>query len=139
MLRLAELPIFLSNVEFDVDIGVGWVTGENGTILRTKDGGTTWKPQTSGTDLNLFGLEFTDNATGWATGLDGLIINTKNGGAKWAQQNSTTDQILNSVEFVSTPEPTSFTLLSVAIFWGVVLLRKQTRDQHRRAKGGQPI
>jgi len=41
----------------------GWVVGENGTILRTTDGGNTWAKQESGTNVDLFDVSFTDPNT----------------------------------------------------------------------------
>src|SRR5262249_20929948 len=48
------------------DAPTGTAVGEGGTILRTTDGGATWTPQSSGTNLGLNGISFTDVNTGTA-------------------------------------------------------------------------
>ena len=51
-----------------VDARTGWAVGEGGTIVATRDGGTSWSAQVSGTDKALFGVHFADARTGWAVG-----------------------------------------------------------------------
>ena len=46
-----------------LDVKTVVAVGEAGTILRTTDGGTTWKQQSSGTRATLFGVFFTDANT----------------------------------------------------------------------------
>ena len=46
-----------------VNSEVGWAVGEFGTILKTTNGGTTWKLQFSGTTHSLNGVSFTDEYT----------------------------------------------------------------------------
>src|SRR5438874_8127974 len=43
-----------------VDANTGTVVGENGTIVRTTDGGNTWTIQASGTTQTLWAVSFTD-------------------------------------------------------------------------------
>ena len=50
--------------------------GSYGTILQTRDGGTTWVAQDSGTTKTLYGVSFTDANTGTAVGNDGTILRT---------------------------------------------------------------
>ena len=66
---------FLSDVYF-IDESTGWAVGENGTIVKTTDGGTNWTIQTSGTTYILMGVSFTDANTGTAVG--GLWNNSQN-------------------------------------------------------------
>src|SRR5689334_8106892 len=44
--------------------GATIVVGDAGTILRTTDGGATWKHIVSGTTATLFGVSFADSNTG---------------------------------------------------------------------------
>jgi len=55
------------------DSNSGTVVGENGTILRTTDGGAHWITQASGTALNLRAVSFPDGNTGTAVGEGGVI------------------------------------------------------------------
>jgi hypothetical protein len=47
------------------DARTGWVVGDGGTILTTRDGGTRWEPQKGGTDKYVFGVHLADARTGW--------------------------------------------------------------------------
>ena len=55
---------------------VGYVTGVLGIFLKTTDGGNTWTRIKSGTNLDLYGLTFPDNAHGWAVGVGGMILHS---------------------------------------------------------------
>ena len=74
----------------------GWVVGLDGTILATTNGGRIWKPQRSGTKMDLNGVAFADARHGVVVGdhiegddpeagkLDGsIILRTTDGGATW--------------------------------------------------------
>jgi photosystem II stability/assembly factor-like uncharacterized protein len=57
---------------FFVDEDTGWVSGEAGTILHTRDGGATWSAQMGGdpqgSEAAIDDLFFLDRHTGWAVG-----------------------------------------------------------------------
>ncbi|MCO5125676.1 MAG: YCF48-related protein, partial [Rhizobacter sp.] len=47
----------------------GWAVGANGTILATRDGGSSWAAQASGTRASLTSVQFAaDGLRGWAVG-----------------------------------------------------------------------
>ena len=72
---------------FFIDENRGWVTGSNGAILTTSDGGTTWSKQTSGTTAQLNAVNFLpDGRYGWIAGSNGLILSTDDGGATWVHR-----------------------------------------------------
>jgi photosystem II stability/assembly factor-like uncharacterized protein len=86
-------PIFY-DVKF-LDAQNGWIVGEFGKVLRTRDGGESWKEQTKtlleGTEFfdlldlpTLFGLHARDEQHAVASGLEAHIARTSNGGEKWA-------------------------------------------------------
>ena len=52
----------------------GWAVGANGTIIKTTNGGATWKVQPSGTTKNLHSVHFPSPRRGWAVGDDGTIL-----------------------------------------------------------------
>ena len=62
--------------------------GDAGTILRTTNGGATWKAPSSGTTNHLSGVFFTDANTGWVVGAKGTILHTTAGGEPPASQPS---------------------------------------------------
>jgi photosystem II stability/assembly factor-like uncharacterized protein len=55
---------------FFVSLDVGWVSGEHGTLLKTTDGGASWKAQIggdpSGNEKPIGQLRFLDSRHGWA-------------------------------------------------------------------------
>lgn len=51
--------IFFQNSE------TGWITGTDGTLLRTDDGGKTWLPVQKFTTDSILQIYFTDASTGW--------------------------------------------------------------------------
>jgi photosystem II stability/assembly factor-like uncharacterized protein len=86
-------PIFY-DVKF-VDTQNGWIVGEFGKVMRTWDGGETWKEQTrtllEGTEYfdlldlpTLFGLYASDEQNAVAAGLEAHIARTRDGGTKWS-------------------------------------------------------
>jgi len=77
----------------------GWVVGEDGTILNTKNGGDTWVPQNSGVTNQFNSVFFIDENKGWIIGQDGTILSTTNGGDTWDPQTSGTSYHLHDVYF----------------------------------------
>jgi len=68
-----------------VDENIGWIMGEQGTIMYTNDGGTTWEHQESGTMNHLTKSSFIDSNNGWILG-DGILLHTIDGGQNWMEQ-----------------------------------------------------
>jgi len=67
----------------------GWAVGNNGTIiyLNCSGGGCYWTPssiQGLSSDVNLYGIYFSDQNHGWIVGSDNTIITTTNNGGLWA-------------------------------------------------------
>ena len=75
---LRQLNLLLG-VSF-TDANRGTAVGQNGTILRTTNGGATWARKTSGTSENLLSVSFTDANSGTAVGANGTILRTNDGG-----------------------------------------------------------
>src|SRR5690606_21463134 len=79
----------------------GWICGNNGVIIHTKDGGLNWALQESGINSNLRKIRFADLQNGWAIGDSGKILNTTNGGETWKLQNIIPNLVLNNLSVVS--------------------------------------
>ena len=62
---------------FAVNSEVAFVTGQNGLLLKTSDGGETWEQKDSGTDLNLGKIQFITPQIGFVTGANGHLIKTE--------------------------------------------------------------
>jgi photosystem II stability/assembly factor-like uncharacterized protein len=77
----------------------GYIVGEKGIILRTDDGGLTWKDQESGVTSNLFSVAVATRDDALASGDQGRVIRTKDGGLTWEAQPTITSVPLFSVAY----------------------------------------
>ncbi len=77
----------------------GYVVGDNGTILKTTNGGAEWVAQTSGTSARLNGVYAVTATTAFAVGDNGTILRTTDGGTTWVPLSSNTTVNLNAVFF----------------------------------------
>lgn len=66
----------------------GWTCGNFGTILHTTDGGLTWDPLNSNTDLPLYTI-FIKNGRGWCVGDKGAYLTSVDGGLTWKCEEET--------------------------------------------------
>lgn len=83
----------------------GYVVGNNGTILKTTNGGLNWTVQTSFTSQKLNSVYFTDANTGYAVGAAGVIFKTTDAGVNWtAQTSGVTDELLTVKALPSNPD-----------------------------------
>ncbi|GAB3626464.1 glycosyl hydrolase [Pandoraea terrae] len=82
--RTVPVQTALTAVAF-ADAQHGWAVGHWGVILRTDDGGDTWRLQRMDTaiDQPLFSVHFKDEHKGWATGLWSMLLTTDDGGQHW--------------------------------------------------------
>ena len=58
----------------------GWMVGDHGLMLRTRDGGSTWEIQESGTERTLTSVFALDANTVYAGGWNGAVLFTRTGG-----------------------------------------------------------
>jgi photosystem II stability/assembly factor-like uncharacterized protein len=86
----------------------GFVTGVNGSIMKTKDGGASWQTQSTGAYNYLLSVYFPDVNIGYAVGgydsaaiSKGIILKTIDGGVSWTNQNSGTAIWIESVFFIN--------------------------------------
>jgi photosystem II stability/assembly factor-like uncharacterized protein len=79
----------LTAIEF-VTEKQGWVTGHNGIVLQTLNGGRSWQPvQVAGEDhpnLALMDVTFGKDQQGLIVGEDNLILATRDGGDSWSRE-----------------------------------------------------
>ena len=83
------------------DFKAGWMVGEQGTIVKTIDGGRNWTQEASGTNEELLSVDFADNLNGWAVGANGTLLKTTDGGNNWSLSIMGDKLNLNSVFFVN--------------------------------------
>lgn len=72
----------LNSVTF-IDANTGFSVGESGTIMRTTDGGETWKKIWHVVAEQMVSVYFPSPNIGYAAGFYGEIIKTTNGGETW--------------------------------------------------------
>lgn len=81
-----------------------WIVGYYGTILYSRDRGTSWELQRSGSRQALFQADFVSDKKGWISGGYGTILHTQDGGQSWSAQASGTDEHLFSIDFIDERE-----------------------------------
>ncbi|GAB4324687.1 MAG: hypothetical protein Kow00127_17370 [Bacteroidales bacterium] len=90
----------LYDVEF-VDNQTAIIVGEEGTILRSGDGGSSWSSVNSGTTRALNDVYFVNSTLGFIGGNEGLILRTSDGGVTWQDvSNSQAHDNIYSVHFI---------------------------------------
>ena len=80
----------------------GFVLGDQGTILRTTDAGTTWAAESIGTGLPFRGLAIPSPDNMFAAGEHGSFYNSSDSGRTWARIDLGTTSNLRGVRFVNT-------------------------------------
>ncbi|HPS58479.1 MAG TPA: YhjD/YihY/BrkB family envelope integrity protein [Spirochaetota bacterium] len=73
------------NSSFIIDEREIWITGNDGVLLHSLDGGSTWIQQKF-KDYNYYAVFFVSRSEGFIAGEDGLIIQTKDAGASWKSE-----------------------------------------------------
>jgi photosystem II stability/assembly factor-like uncharacterized protein len=83
------------------DFNNGVVVGQDGLILKTTNGGTTWDHVANGLTFDSFyGVEMVEGGRIWMVGDLGALLHSSNGGANWVQQTTNTTNSLMSASFV---------------------------------------
>jgi photosystem II stability/assembly factor-like uncharacterized protein len=76
-----------------------YISGNNGIIIKTVNGGQNWVTSASNDTVQLWGLQFVNSNTGYAAGSYGHILKTTNAGSNWTLNNVLTNQNLLSYIF----------------------------------------
>jgi photosystem II stability/assembly factor-like uncharacterized protein len=69
----------------------GWIVGDSGRILHSRDGGSTWKIQANPSTNRLWCVQFLNTQTGWAAGEGNILLRTRDGGYSWVIDHPTGD------------------------------------------------
>ena len=97
ILKTGQVEPNLNTVYF-VDSKEGWLGGEFGLLLHTRDSGHTWTARRVGADLpQIVSIRFRDRLTGWAVGSRGTLLNTNDGGRTWQEIDAGTKRDLYAV------------------------------------------
>ncbi len=84
---------------FFQDPNNGYISGKNGTVRKTTNGGQTWTASTTGTVADLTDIKFV-GSTGFITGNGGLICKTTDNGTTWVPFTTGTSEKFNGASFV---------------------------------------
>ena len=75
----------IQKIAFNQQIGIA--VGDNGTILKTTDGGLTFNPVVSGINDNLMDIKYVGNNSfitcGWIWGSHGVVLKSTDNGSTW--------------------------------------------------------
>ncbi|RKY84584.1 hypothetical protein DRQ09_08450, partial [candidate division KSB1 bacterium] len=93
----------LTGMYFSSD-SVGWITGIDGLIIKTTDGGKNWNSRVFTEDFKLKDIFFIDDNLGWVCGKEGVILYTFDGGQQWFKATKLTENMLRAVYFVDKTE-----------------------------------
>ena len=101
----------LEQVQFPT-ASVGYVTGDDGAVYSTTDGGVHWARTAAGAaDVSFTGLSFVDATHGWVCGpqgnedfYGGRCYATADGGATWKDVSPDKDIVVTDCSFVSANE-----------------------------------
>lgn len=82
------MPLALTQLQavFFVSAEEGWIVGDQGLLLHSRDGGRQWQRQPVPTDRSLNALYFADPQRGWLVGDQGTVLATRDGGNSWRSQ-----------------------------------------------------
>ncbi|MBK9109457.1 MAG: T9SS type A sorting domain-containing protein [Saprospiraceae bacterium] len=80
---------------------VMYMSGNNGIIIRSTDGGLNWKTLTTNVTEQIWGIYFIDAKIGYAVGSNGLIMRTNNAGNDWEIRPSGTNHLFYKVTVTS--------------------------------------
>ncbi len=81
---------------------VAFAACDDGMVLRTTNGGTTWDLLNTalGTGVELLGIDFLTNTTGYVAGSNGKVVKTTDAGNTWIDVSIPTTSLLWDMDFV---------------------------------------
>jgi len=80
-----------------INSNTGWAAGDNGTVLKTTNGGINWVLKPCGTNTALRSISFLNSNTGWICGDNGTAKKTTDGGETWSTQSVATPNMLSDI------------------------------------------
>jgi len=92
--------VHMTSDNFDNFTDIVYTCGNNGTVLKSIDGGLTYNKVITGTTTNLHNIYFYNTLTGIAVGERGTVLITENGGLSWVElqpSDLNEQKIINSV------------------------------------------
>jgi photosystem II stability/assembly factor-like uncharacterized protein len=81
------------------DVCEGWVVGDGGVVLHTRDGGWSYSRVSVPTKADLKDVTFESDGTGWIVGSGGVCLRSTDAGATWKTVPTPTGEALGGVTF----------------------------------------
>jgi serine/threonine-protein kinase len=97
---IASPTINSLNSIFFLDDSVGFSCGNQGTIVKTTDGGNSWITSLDSSGIDLNNIIFISSEKGFIVGEKGLILTTNDVGKTWQKINSDTANSLFKIVFL---------------------------------------
>jgi photosystem II stability/assembly factor-like uncharacterized protein len=83
LVRAPERAVLLGAAQ----AGAAWIAvGERGLVLRSEDGGTSWRQAATPVSTTLTSVRFADERQGIAVGHGGMVLVTEDGGHHWERR-----------------------------------------------------
>ncbi len=96
--RVHQFEDISLNTVFFVNYDVGYLGGDQGTVLKSVDGGQNWEDvSVAGVDVN--GLCFVSPDTGFVAADEGVFFRTNDGGVNWRPKLTGTEDNLYTLQF----------------------------------------
>ncbi len=80
---------------------IGWIAGENGSMIKTEDGGKTWFALPLDSSWQFDMINFVNDSVGWAIGWEKnkgkMIFKTEDGGWTWDIKHENIENYLNAI------------------------------------------
>ncbi|HMQ03344.1 MAG TPA: YCF48-related protein [Pyrinomonadaceae bacterium] len=87
------------NSLFFADERNGWSCGNDGIVLRTRNGGRSWQRMETGVKNDLLDIRFFKSETGFAVGSGGVILRSNDGGESWQVERNAVKHSLERLSF----------------------------------------
>ncbi len=89
----------LNSVYF-INDSIGFACGNQGTVIKTINGGNKWIVLSDSSPINLYGIKFISDRRGFIVGEKGTILSTSDEGTTWKKLNEDTSAALFKIFFL---------------------------------------
>jgi len=83
-----------------VSDSIGFACGEQGTVIKTIDGGSSWTFLSNSSSIDFYDINFISSQKGFIVGSNGTILSTADGGKNWHKVNYKSTASLFKIYFL---------------------------------------